>query len=124
MSRFIAASVMALTLGAGAIGAAGQVGDALKKTGEVTKSVVTETGKATKKGVTKTKNAVTGEARAKCKRRHSHGGQNPESRKLGMCQARRRSPVDLLSVVAVPTLKLQRSQEISACRDGAPRKER
>ena len=67
MSRFIAASVMALTLGAGAIGAAGQVGDALKKTGEATKSVVTETGKATKKGVTKTKNAVTGEARAKCK---------------------------------------------------------
>jgi hypothetical protein len=65
MSKFIAASVMALTLGTGAIGA-GQVGDALKKTGEVTKDVVTETGKATKKGVTKTKNAVTGEARAKC----------------------------------------------------------
>jgi hypothetical protein len=66
MSRIIAASVMALTLGAGTIGAAGQVGDALKKTGEVTKDAVTETGKATKKGVTKTKNAVTGEARAKC----------------------------------------------------------
>jgi len=42
MSRIIAASVMALTLGAGTIGAAGQVGDALKKTGEVTKDAVTE----------------------------------------------------------------------------------
>jgi hypothetical protein len=66
MSKTIAASVIALTLGAGAMNAAGQVGDALKKTGEVTKQAVTETGKATKKGVTKTKNAITGEARAKC----------------------------------------------------------
>jgi hypothetical protein len=68
MSRIIAASVMALTLGAGAIGAAAQSGvvDTAKKTGDVTKQAVTETGKATKKSVTKTKNAVTGEARAKC----------------------------------------------------------
>ena len=68
MSRIIAASVMALMLGAGAIGAAGQSGvvDAAKKTGEVTKQAVTETGKATKKAVTKTEKAATGEARAKC----------------------------------------------------------
>lgn len=68
MSKIIAASVMALTLGAGAIGAAGQSGiaDAAKKTGEVTKHAVTHTGKAVKKGVTNTKTAVTGEARAKC----------------------------------------------------------
>ena len=68
MSKIIAASVMALTLGVGAIGAAGQsgVGDAVKKTGEVTKHAVTETGKATKKAATHTKTAVTGEARAKC----------------------------------------------------------
>jgi hypothetical protein len=68
MSRIIAASVMALTLGAGAIGAAGQssVVDPAKKTGEVTKQAVTETGKATKKSITNTKKAVTHEARAKC----------------------------------------------------------
>jgi hypothetical protein len=59
---------MALTLGAGAIGAAGQSGitDAAKQTGEVTKHAVTHTGKAVKKSATNTKTAVTGEARAKC----------------------------------------------------------
>jgi hypothetical protein len=68
MSKIIAASVMALTLGVGAIGAAGQSGvvDPAKKTGEATKQAVTQTGKATKKSVTNTKKAVTNEARAKC----------------------------------------------------------
>jgi hypothetical protein len=80
MSKTIAAAVIALAMGVGGLGTAGQLGgvtDATKKAGQATKQVgkaagettkdaAKTTGKAAKKGATTTKNAVTGEARAKC----------------------------------------------------------
>jgi hypothetical protein len=80
MSKTIAASVIALTMGIGGLSAAGQVGgavDATKQAGQATKSAaktagdttkkaVSTTGKETKKGANAAKNSVTGQAHATC----------------------------------------------------------
>jgi hypothetical protein len=79
MSKNMAASIIVMTLGFGAgsaaaqsgiVGAAKQAGQATKDVGkatvDTTKSAVETTGKATKKTASTAKNAVKGEAHAKC----------------------------------------------------------
>jgi hypothetical protein len=86
MSRTLAASVIALTVGVGGVTAAGQLGgvvDATKQVGEATKEgaktagqatkeAVKTTGETTKKGAQKAKETVTGKARATCVDGTSH----------------------------------------------------
>jgi hypothetical protein len=79
MSKTIAASVIALTLGVGVMSASGQTGvvgatkqagevtkDTAKAAGDTTKRAVTAAGQATKKGAASAKNTVTGKAHATC----------------------------------------------------------
>ena len=93
MSKTIAASVIALTMGIGGLSAAGQLGgvvdatkhagqatkDAVITVGDTTKKAVSTTGKETKKATTATKSTVTGQAHARCVDGTRHSGKTQKS---------------------------------------------
>jgi hypothetical protein len=86
MSKIIAASVIALTMGFGGLSAAGQLGgvvdatkDAAKATTNTTKKVVGTAGKETQKAATTTKNAVTGKAHSTCVDGTRHTAKNQKT---------------------------------------------
>jgi hypothetical protein len=93
MSKTIAASVIALTMGIGGLSAAGQLGgvadatkhvgqathETAKTVGDSTKKAVSTTGKETKKATTATKNTVTGQAHARCVDGTRHSGKTQKS---------------------------------------------
>ena len=93
MSKTIAASVIALTMGIGGLSAAGQlhgvvdatkhVGhatkQAVKTAGDTTKKAIGTTGTETRKATTATKNTVTGQAHARCVDGTRHSGKTQKS---------------------------------------------
>jgi hypothetical protein len=93
MSKTIAASVIALTMGIGGLSAAGQLGgvvdatkhvgqatkEAAQTAGDTTKKAVSTTAKETKKATTATKNTVTGQAHATCVDGTRHSGKTQKS---------------------------------------------
>ena len=113
MSKIIAASVIALTMGIGGMSAAGQLGGVVHATkhvghatkeaaiavGDTTKKAVSTTGTETRKATTATKNTVTGKAHATCVDGITSQRKHSKVRERSVCQARRRGPSQLIDLI-------------------------